>query len=311
MLRPDLFRYPPPDQPELKTVGRFIAQLATGRASKRPFGRSVSSVVEAFDPEAFHFGKIQSDERLFYCENDCGDGADLKEEDEASSLASGSATVVLLNVSPILRYHFLLVPRLGVFLPQVLSLNGLEIALSFLAENDARLKLLYNSLGGAASVNHLHFQGFYLPVAGMPPELPLELQEVAWHSDTVGEIPSWPLHAIVVSSADLQLLAAQSFGLVKQLTEANIAHHMLLTKRSGVLYVFIVARVLQASFDSRFINVAVNEAVGWFICPDEQEFNELDDLKAGDLLRLWRLPADDWSSLHIFDASPRSMGGEL
>jgi hypothetical protein len=71
---------------------------------------------------------------------------------------------VLVNVSPLTPGHFLLLPSAdGATLPQLLTPSALRLALGVArASRRHDLRLLFNSLGAWASVNHLHLHGVYL-----------------------------------------------------------------------------------------------------------------------------------------------------
>lgn len=77
--------------------------------------------------------------------------------------AASSPALVVINVSPIEYGHVLLVPSALSCLPQQIAAAPLLTALHLAAETDSvYFRLGYNSLGAYASVNHLHFQGYYL-----------------------------------------------------------------------------------------------------------------------------------------------------
>eukprot|EP00928_Gymnodinium_smaydae_P089055 TRINITY_DN73058_c0_g1_i1.p1 TRINITY_DN73058_c0_g1~~TRINITY_DN73058_c0_g1_i1.p1 ORF type:complete len:365 (-),score=45.31 TRINITY_DN73058_c0_g1_i1:65-1102(-) len=302
---PALFRFKLSGKPVvLRQLGsQFLAQHCPGRAAKRPLGREVDRVATDFDDSKFHFAKANGRELLLAGRGN--DWADAVLPDLASN-----ATAILINVSPILRYHFLLVPSLAALLPQVLTDASLVAAGHFLADVGHDVRLLFNSLGGASSVNHLHFQGYYMSVDGFPATLPLESEEVRWHSDDVGELISWPLHTVVVSASNAASMANLVFSVVKRLISFNIAHHLLLMRRDSRYVTYVVARRLQRTFDSRYINVAANEAVGWLICPDEAEFEKMTADKAVEMLARWRLPEETWDRLNVF-GSARALHAEL
>eukprot|EP00201_Polytomella_parva_P005858 CAMPEP_0175084736 /NCGR_PEP_ID=MMETSP0052_2-20121109/28240_1 /TAXON_ID=51329 ORGANISM="Polytomella parva, Strain SAG 63-3" /NCGR_SAMPLE_ID=MMETSP0052_2 /ASSEMBLY_ACC=CAM_ASM_000194 /LENGTH=754 /DNA_ID=CAMNT_0016356603 /DNA_START=159 /DNA_END=2421 /DNA_ORIENTATION=- len=173
----------------------LIAQLNEGRANlKRPTDSVVDRVLQDFDPSKFNFEKAGANEVFFgFQEGEVeGGGEGRKEEEEERSKASlgaptdlsslaltsaeangdsnnhlathtSSPNLVLLNVSPIEFGHVLLVPRVLDRLPQRLTKDTLRSALRFaVASGNPRFRVGFNSLGGYATVNHLHFQAYFL-----------------------------------------------------------------------------------------------------------------------------------------------------
>lgn len=93
----------------------------------------------SFDPTQFNFSKSRPEERLL----------DLRFED--------FDVAILVNVSPITKFHCLIVPGLHDNLPQVLTHDAIKFSIRLLRIlNSSKYKIGYNSPGAAASVNHLH-----------------------------------------------------------------------------------------------------------------------------------------------------------
>eukprot|EP00927_Polykrikos_kofoidii_P025160 TRINITY_DN22663_c0_g1_i1.p1 TRINITY_DN22663_c0_g1~~TRINITY_DN22663_c0_g1_i1.p1 ORF type:complete len:367 (+),score=58.87 TRINITY_DN22663_c0_g1_i1:92-1102(+) len=276
---------------DLRIVGRFLAQKCPGRAWKRPLGRVVERVVATLNPEEFNFGKVQSRELMF--------SVDRHKNSVGIVDGFGNFTAVIINVSPILRYHFVIAPVFALLQPQVLTRHAVEAAGDVLSLGGESMRLLYNSLGGAASVNHLHFQGYYIASNGFPSSFPIETEAILWHSQEFGEVSSWPLHTLIVLATSSHELSVVVDLVIERLLHHNVAHHLLLAKRSNGYVAYIIARRMQQRFDSRYINVAVNEAVGWFICPDTAEFESLTESGAATMLSRWRLTEEMWQSLDI------------
>merc|ERR1711924_552869 len=75
-----------------------------------------------------------------------------------------SPHLVFINVSPIEYGHLLLVPSVTESLPQVVRPQDLNLALHMAAAADNPFfRVGFNSLGAYATINHLHFQGYFLP----------------------------------------------------------------------------------------------------------------------------------------------------
>mmetsp|Transcript_19561 Transcript_19561/g.66535 ORF Transcript_19561/g.66535 Transcript_19561/m.66535 type:complete len:427 (-) Transcript_19561:252-1532(-) len=138
----------------------FIAQLNEGRATtKRPTEFRVDLVCQEFDHSKFNFTKADKSEVLFAFMPGEGANATFSDAEEVG----GCPSVVLINVSPIEYGHVLLVPRVTQCLPQRIRGDVLNLAVHMAVEsNNPYFRIGYNSLGAYASINHLHFQGYYL-----------------------------------------------------------------------------------------------------------------------------------------------------
>jgi GDP-L-galactose phosphorylase len=177
-----LFRYDVTACPTrvLPGVWGFVAQLNEGRANlKRPTEFRVDAVVQPFDGGKFNFKKAYAREVLFAFEP--RPGGDHARPLPGNPLAGGRAPgvpppelqeraraapsphLVIINVSPIDYGHVLLVPKALDDLPQLLTPETLRLALQFAQEAaNPYLRVGYNSLGAYATINHLHFQAYYL-----------------------------------------------------------------------------------------------------------------------------------------------------
>jgi len=185
-----LFRYDVTACPTrvLPGVWGFVAQLNEGRANlKRPTEFRVDAVVQPFDGAKFNFKKAYAREVLFAFEprpggdharplpgNPLGAGGRAPGVPppvlQESARVGPSPHLVVINVSPIDYGHVLLVPRALCDLPQLLSPETLRLALQFAQEAaNPYLRVGFNSLGAYATINHLHFQAYYL-AATMPYE---------------------------------------------------------------------------------------------------------------------------------------------
>lgn len=140
----------------------FIAQLNEGRhLKKRPTEFRVDQVLQAFDPKKFNFSKVGQEEVLF-CFEKSNDGSHGYCE---KMVIGNSPNVVAINVSPIEYGHVLLVPKLLDCKPQQIDEASLRLALHLASEaQNPSFRVGYNSLGAFATINHLHFQAYYLAV---------------------------------------------------------------------------------------------------------------------------------------------------
>ncbi|KAK4398553.1 GDP-L-galactose phosphorylase 1 [Sesamum angolense] len=119
----------------------FIAQLNEGRhLKKRPTEFRVDKVLQPFDENKFNFTKVGQEELLFQFEPSKDN--DVKFIPKAPINAENSPSVVAIN--RIDRESFLLALYMAV------------------EAGNPYFRLGYNSLGAFATINHLHFQAYYL-----------------------------------------------------------------------------------------------------------------------------------------------------
>ncbi|KAL2523726.1 GDP-L-galactose phosphorylase 1 [Abeliophyllum distichum] len=140
----------------------FIAQLNEGRhLKKRPTEFQVDKVLQPFDENKFNFTKVGQEEVLFQFEP--SNDNEVQFLPSAPIDVENSPSVVAINVSPIEYGHVLLIPRILECLPQRIDRESFLLALYMAAEaGNPYFRLGYNSLGAFATINHLHFQAYYL-----------------------------------------------------------------------------------------------------------------------------------------------------
>lgn len=169
----------------------FIAQLNEGRATKkRPTEFTMDRVLQPYNPKKFNFQKAAISEALMAFQpcrssrtrtsspcilpptaplSDIITAAPDTTLSEPFSVSSPH--LILINVSPIDHCHVLLVPRVLHCLPQALDSSTMLLAMQFARElGNPHFRVGYNSLGAFATINHLHFHSYYLPL-----DLPCEL----------------------------------------------------------------------------------------------------------------------------------------
>ncbi|KAI8464721.1 MAG: GDP-L-galactose phosphorylase 1-like protein [Monoraphidium minutum] len=237
-----LFRYDVTACPTKVLPGSlgFIAQLNEGRATKkRPTEFRLDQVCQPFDPAKFHFNKAALHEAFFAFEPAPPAAA-------ASAFAPAgrlgpSPNLVLINVSPIDYGHVLLCPRVLDNLPQLLDRESVLLALRFAREGgNPFLRVGYNSLGAYATINHLHFQSYYLntqmpieragsaPLPGVPSLLPGGV--------AVSRLFGYPVNAFALAAprgggaAALEALADAVTAAALALQAANVPHNMLISE---------------------------------------------------------------------------------
>ncbi|KAL2650075.1 hypothetical protein R1flu_018203 [Riccia fluitans] len=157
-----LFRYRVADckNKVLEGDSGFIAQLNEGRhLKKRATEFRIDEVLQPYDPKKFNFTKVDAREILFAFEENDDNSTEFLENGPIGE----SPNLVVINVSPIDFGHVLLVPKYKSQLPQRIDKESLLLALHMAVDvNNPHFRLGYNSLGAFASLNHLHFQAYYL-----------------------------------------------------------------------------------------------------------------------------------------------------
>jgi GDP-L-galactose phosphorylase len=235
-----LFRYDVTACPTKVVPGAygFIAQLNEGRASKkRPTEFTADKVCQDFDPKRFNFTKVPQKEILFQLD-ETAHAASM----EQSAALGDSPNLVLINVSPIEYGHVLLVPRVMDCLPQVVDTRSLSLALHFCQEaQNPYFRLCYNSLGAYATVNHLHFQAYYLAAPFAVERAPTTaLPNAVRRKDVeVAQLAEYPVRGLVFEAGETLTAMAELVGAAcKRLQEANIPHNILVVDCGQRLFLF-------------------------------------------------------------------------
>lgn len=277
------------------TVG-FVAQLNVERGVQRRPPQNIRSVRQPFDPEQFNFNKIRPGEVLFRLHREPGLPDVLQQEE----------ILVLINVSPLEWGHVLLVPEPARGLPQRLLPGALRAGLeAVLLSSHPGFRIGFNSLGGLASVNHLHLHGYYLahrlPVEGAPSE-PLD---PGGHLYLLQAVPA-PGFLFYTSGPgpDLEALISRVCRATNYLTDHEIAHNLFVTRgappgktspSSALTGIRVILWARKSSFgikESEAFNVALCELAGHLPVKTSQDFSNLTEAAALALIQDCLLPHD-------------------
>lgn len=274
----------------------FVAQLNVERGVQRRRPQNIRSVRQAFDPEEFNFNKIRPGEVLFRLRRgDPHPPGVLQQED---------IILVMINVSPLEWGHVLLVPEPARGLPQCLLPGALRAGLeAVLLSSHPGFRVGFNSLGGLASVNHLHLHGYYLPhrlpVEGAPSE-PLD---PGGHLHLLQAVPA-PGFLFYTSGPgpDLEALISRVCRASDYLTAREIAHNLFVTRgappgmasfSSTLAGVRVILWPRKSSFgikEQEAFNVALCELAGHLPVKTPQDFSSLTEAAALALIRDCLLP---------------------
>ena len=272
----------------------MVAQAALGRSTKRIMDRPrIKSVLAPMDPGGFHFGKAKAREFIGAVVSDGSGGVSVVTHDvgdgaaplrEVASL-SAEDTVILVNTNPFGAFHFLLVPEFGRLLPQALTERSMQVALAYASQASGYLKLIFNSIGAGASVNHHHWQGFY-----MRTPLPIERRGtrplVGDGAVAAAEVEGWPIRAYVLTSGSQAALAAAAMRVVDKLVAENVAHNLLVCDSGRK--VVVVPRSIGWFPDVSKKQVAAMEVLGFWVIPNREEYAGLTAEEAHRFLRAQR-----------------------
>ncbi|KAK3238892.1 Phosphate metabolism transcription protein [Cymbomonas tetramitiformis] len=201
----------------------FVAQLNEGRATKkRATEFRVDKVLQDFDDSKFNFTKAGANEVLFQFAPNPNEESGFEE----AAPVRGAASMVLINVSPIEYGHCLLVPRITDRLPQRVDHSTALLALQMAAEsNNPYFRIGYNSLGAYATINHLHFQGYYLmapfPVERAPTAPLTKLMKRRRADCIISRLQQYPVRGLVFEiGKNLDAMAGQ-IGMACEVLQTN------------------------------------------------------------------------------------------
>lgn len=295
-----VLRYQLPDLMTKVLAGqtRFVAQLNTKRALQRRSPGHMTHLHQPFDPEQFNFTKIKPIEILFSfveqvqgCSTDCDDTFDQN--------------IVIVNVSPLEYCNVLLVPRPSACQPQVLTADSLRIAIVFaLSSKNRGFRVAFNSLCAFASVNHLHFHGYYLDQC-----LPCETWEASHIAGPCHELVGYPARAFVFFyEGNVESLARSIHQLSNYCHFHNIAHNLMITRghdslhNDSMLGLRVILWPRKSSLgvkSSSAFNVAVCELAGHLPIYNEEDYHTMTDEKACLLLSQTAVSQEEFQQIKV------------
>lgn len=286
-----LFRYDVTACPTQLVPGAygFIAQCNEGRASKkRATEFRVDQVCQPWDAKKFNFQKALQQEILFQFEAGLSnDGQNVKFI--PASPASNSPNLVFINVSPIEYGHVLLVPRVMDNLAQLVDQTSIRLALQFCEHsNNPYFRLCYNSLGAFGTINHLHFQGYYLqaPFAverALTAPLPGYSGSRRFKDVRVNQLAEYPVRGLVFECGqNLPDMADFVAEVCVRLQEANIPHNLFIVDCGMRVFLYpngfaaakAEGRVATEVLDSQ-VDPAAFEMSGHVIMKRQQDYEGL------------------------------------
>lgn len=272
----------------------FIAQLNQGRhLKKRPTEFQVDKVLQPFDENKFNFTKVGQEEVLFQFEE--SDTDETQFFPSAPIDTEDSPNVVAINVSPIEYGHVLLIPKILERFPQRIDRQSFLLALNMAAEaGNPYFRLGYNSLGAFATINHLHFQAYYLSVPFPIEKAPTRKITINGGGVKISELLNYPVRGLVFESGnsieDLSIAVSDSSICLQ---ENNIPYNVLIADSGKRIFLLpqcyaekqALGEVSQELLDTQ-VNPAVWEISGHMVLKRKKDYDEASDENA------WRLLAE-------------------
>ncbi|XP_027333735.1 GDP-L-galactose phosphorylase 1 [Abrus precatorius] len=271
----------------------FIAQLNEGRhLKKRPTEFRVDKVLQPFDEKKFNFTKVGQEEVLFQFE--ASDDGEVQFFPNAPVDLDNSPSFVAINVSPIEYGHVLLIPHIFECLPQRIDRESFLLALHMAVEADnPYFRLGYNSLGAFATINHLHFQAYYLAVP-FPIEKAPTKKIANFNGVKISELLKYPVRGLVFEGGDtLEDLSNVVSDACICLQNNNIPFNVLIAdcgKQVFLLPQCYAEKQALGEVDAELLDTQVNPAVweisGHMVLKRKKDYDEASEANA------WRLLAE-------------------
>ncbi|KAG7024934.1 GDP-L-galactose phosphorylase 1 [Cucurbita argyrosperma subsp. argyrosperma] len=253
----------------------FLDSLLLG---ERPTEFRVDKVLQPFDGNKFNFTKVGQEEILFRFE--ANENGNTQLIPNAPLDVENSPSMVAINVSPIEYGHVLLIPRIFERLPQRIDRESFLLALHMAAEaGNTYFRLGYNSLGAFATINHLHFQAYYLavpfPIEKAPTKKTISLNDEV----IVSKLLKYPVRGLVFEGENtLQALSNAVSDACICLQENNIPYNCYAEKQA-------LGEVSVELLDTQ-VNPAVWEISGHMVLKRKKDYDEASEENA------WRLLAE-------------------
>ncbi|PAV63359.1 hypothetical protein WR25_24553 [Diploscapter pachys] len=185
------------------------------------------NIKEPFNSIRFNFTKLHDNEVMMY----------LKCEDNPITTDPLDRHLIAVNASPLERDHCLIIPAVNKCHPQVLNPVAIRLAVDImLLVTDSDFHILFNSLLGQASVNHLHLHALYWPYDS---DL---INRCFEHLADVPDVyviqpPMWLTSAFafqLTKMEDYEKFKSNIFKCVNFLTDQNQAHNLFFTRAQPI-----------------------------------------------------------------------------
>ncbi|KAF7024990.1 hypothetical protein CFC21_037248 [Triticum aestivum] len=260
----------------------FVATLIEGRdQKKRPTEFGMNQVLQPFHSDKFNFTKVKPEEVIFRFQETENDSAQYF--DGAPPTVSASPSSILINVSPIGYCHVLLIPQIQECLPQRVDRESFLLAMYVAREaKNPFFRVGYNSLGAFATINHLHFQAYYLKVQYPVEKAPTEKLTVVGNGVSISQLVRYPVSGFAFEGgASLEDLSQVVSDACIFLQENNRPFNVLISESGKRLFLLLQCyaekqasgKASQEFLDMR-INPAVWELSGHLVLKRRKDYDE-------------------------------------
>lgn len=277
----------------------FIAQLNIMRGIERRKPQEIVSIRQNFDPKQFHFNKINPKELLF----------DLQKVTTEPTNATNEKCQIIINVSPLEFGHCLLVPEPERCHPQILTPLAIRTGIeAVLLSADPGFRVGFNSLGGFASVNHLHLHAYYLNHRMRLETSPTQLIHPKNNLYRLMDFPTGFL--FYTQGPDLTLTVNAVCQLTDIMVDKNIAHNLFITRgcppskegdpssaRNGVRVVIWPRLSCFGAKEESAFNVALCELAGHLPFKNKKDYETVTEEEVKAIIRKYLLPENEFSEL--------------
>lgn len=223
--------------------------------------------------------------------------------------------VVVVNVSPLEFGHCLLVPEPSRCLPQVLTPLAVRTGVeAVLLSSDPGFRVGFNSLGGFASVNHLHLHGYYLDHELLLETVPVQplVPQKGFYRLTQRLMPRGFL--FYTEPGDLDKVARVVFQVTDTLVRGGVAHNLFVTRgcppshegddtqersaaRSGVRIALWPRRSCFGAKEESAFNVALCELAGHLPFKLRPDYETMTEEEVTEVVQRYLLPEEDYVRL--------------
>ncbi|XP_026751603.1 GDP-D-glucose phosphorylase 1 [Galleria mellonella] len=261
-----VFRYKINNLQKKLIDSKYLVQLNPDRGCKRRMPEQIESICQPFNRNEFNFTKVSPKEIIFY----------ITDESDKHAL--------LVNVSPLSHYHTLLCPSINKCLPQIVTLQSLQLAIEiyFIAQ-DRDLRIAFNSLCALASVNHLHYHLFL-----EEHHLPVESVKCIHLINHIYYFNDYPIPGFCFEIPDQDSatkITNEIYKLLEYFLKKSIAHNIFMTRgqtiipgshdSKDILRIFIWPRKSSAVKQLNSLNIAACEISGWFTIYNAEDYDRL------------------------------------
>ena len=297
----------------------FVAQFNEGRATKkRPTEFSVDEVCQDFDGSKFNFTKADKAEVLFCFENGAGRGGRADGVSRVEGLGTpGAHRRPHQRVSDRVRPRAALSAGHGLSPPAhpPPSFSSRPCSWRRRAANPY-FRVGYNSLGAYATINHLHFQAYYLmeafPIERAPTtRLPAHVFPRNRHGIKVTRITDYPVRSLCFERGDgFDSLAEMVGTACERLQRRNVPFNLLIADHGARVFLIpqkFSQRIAKGEVPEEVVATGVNPAVfeisGHLLYKQEEDYERCTQDAAQRMLECASLTEDDFleTVAHILD----------